>query len=363
MNTRATMVRLFAILLLCPFSSSAYGWVHRSEDGGQTWTRIRAGLELRDWYLVAGQWTVENNILYQNALNDCNVAFTARPVEVQDATFTVRTRITQVADGDILHWSGLSVGLPALTSPWSAGVLAGMRANGEVFLWSDGVTRISAVGAVGNTTQWQTLGIRVSGNSYTLLLNQSVLGTWTDSGNDYGSGYFTLATCKARGQFDDVTVTGGATFSDDFNIGNWKQGHRVQHIEWSRLEPGVAYANTSNAVFRTEDHGLTWTRMTGSADEDLFHYAMHVSRFGSGNVYVTQGSFYPPSFVTGVFVNGTGPLVPLGSPATEYYRSPLAEDALDQNVLYTSQFGVGPEIFTGPIPGALEVPRQYWQVR
>jgi len=329
------------------------GWLFRSPDGGATWTRVKEGLELRNWNIEAGQWYVANDAFTQYDTGSCSVRATVKDLLVHDATYTVRTRILAVSESNPAHWSGMAVGLPTVNTSWSDGILVGMRQNGEVFLWASGATRVSATAAVPNTAAYQTLGVRAEGDNYTLLLNGAELGTWTDPTSGWGDGYVCLATCKARADFDDLAVTGPPDFADNFNVGTWGNGYDLTKVAFSPTEPGVAYVLAGGeGIFRSADHGLSWSRITSSADENLYFYSLLASRHPGGNVYLTKGTFYPSaSFLTGVYSQDGTVFDQLGAPSTNYYRSPIAEDALRPNVLYTGEYGPGFLIYLGSVPG------------
>jgi photosystem II stability/assembly factor-like uncharacterized protein len=327
------------------------GWLFRSDDGGTSWTRIKEGLELRNWNITAGQWYVQSNHLTQYAINTCSVRASIRDLVTHDGTYEMRTRVTAVENGDTNRWCGMSICLPTLQSAWNDGVLVGMRRNNDCFLWAGGETKVDAPAAVSNAGNYQTIGVRVEGNTYTLRINGSDVGSWTDTAAQYGSGYVCVATCRARADFDDITVTGSQSFSDDFNIGNWGNGYSLSTVQFSPYEPGVVYLKGGEGVYRSEDSGLSWSRITTSADESFYFYSMLMSKHPSANVYMTKGTFYPPTFITGAFSQNGTVFDQLGETSNGYYRSPIAEDALQPNILYTGQYGPGFEVYIGDVPG------------
>lgn len=326
------------------------GWMYRSEDGGGAWDRIKEGLELRGWNILAGEWYVAGDKLVQNNWNGSERA-ALREFTAHDGTYEVRVRVTAVLDGNTQYWGGMSICRPSETSGWTQGVLVGMRRKGDVFLWADGSPRVYASNAVANASAYQTLGIGVDGDTYTLRLNGSELGSWTDPSSHWGTGSVCLCTSKARCDFDNLAVTGPPDAADDFNIGNWGNGYNLQEVAFSTTEPGVAYAHTSGeGIYRSADRGLTWERITSSDDENLYVYDILISRH-TGHLFATVGSFYPmPRFETRVYSPDGSRYEIVGSPATQSYRSPLAEDVAVADILYGCQYGPGFEAFTGVIP-------------
>ena len=325
------------------------GYVWRTTNGGASWTQTREGLFTPNWWADDGYWYCSGNVMRQWWMSG-GYALRLTDGTYGDGSYEARVRITDTLDGNTMKWAGFICGAPTEAGNHAAGgYLAGVRRNGELFLWNvvDG-TVISAPGFVADPMSWTTIRLEVSGWNFTLYANGDPAGAWTDAAHLYGDGHFKLVTSGSEASFDDVHIDSAADYDDAFSHGTFVGAHFACGIEFDPHAAGVCYLRTQwGGAYISEDSAATWRKITGQEDWKLFWY-FTPSRVRPGTAYVCSGYGYDWDVWVVTDLGDTWQRIGGTVGASLLY---IGEDRFDADRLYTGGYEVGALIYDGPIPG------------
>lgn len=272
------------------------GYIWRSTDAGATWTQIRDQMFYRHWRVGDGGWQVVNYVMQQWVAAYCSYRATIDNQMFGDGYYQCRMRVMSSANNDPTHWVGFMIRLATPDHNFGdSGWLVLVRKNGEVALYNkhDGSV-LSVPGAVADSTQWHTYRLNATGNTLEVLVDGQSVGTYVDANHRFdGAGYFGFTMCQASGEFDDLAINAGDSYTDGFDVPAAYGASTARWIACDPHNPGVfAVSTQGGGVWRTADHGATWQRITDTTGEGKVNYRPMISSAYSGNIYACRGSGY-----------------------------------------------------------------------
>jgi photosystem II stability/assembly factor-like uncharacterized protein len=331
-------------------SNRQYGYIWRSTDGGATWSHVRDRMFYQDWRIGDGEWYIINGAMHQRVRTICNYRVNLDQHTFGDGSYECRVRILGSNNDDMAKWAGFVIRMNDRDSHYGlSGWLVFMRRNGAVCLYNvtDGVMiNPDQAPVVADTSQWTTLRLVANGNAFELFVNGSSIGTYLDPHHRFdGPGYFGLATCQTESEFDDVNLQAGTTFTDSFTHSARYGASLARWLACDPHNPGVfALSSQGGGIWRSTDHGASWSRITPDSGEGLVNYRPIISSRLDGNIYACRGLGYAWT-IDNLHSAGTA-MQKLGQ-TLQYSSINVSEDPDDPQRLLAAVYAQGILIYSG----------------
>lgn len=286
------------------YATDAFAGVHKSIDGGLTWTSINVGIEARSGdarsHIPAFSVTIDPNspdVIWVGMQNSSEVY---RSVDggarwqrrgngiVERNAFTVRGITVQPGNSSVVYIAGELTAQDAAGRSMQ-GKLFGM-VRGAVYkstdagenwtaVWrGDNLARYVVIDPTNVNTVYVSTGIfdREAANARPEFNEPGGVGilkstdggaSWATINNGLGSLYVGSLVMDPRDPRRLLAGTGTDAYRDRAGIylttdggETWQYvgGQRIGSVEFSSSTPGVAYASGVNAFFRSSDGGRTW---------------------------------------------------------------------------------------------------------
>ncbi len=288
------------------YATDQFAGVHKSIDGGLTWSSINQGIEARSGeagdHIPAFCITIDPNnpdVLWVGVSNHNDVYRSAdggarwekrrNGIVETLGSFTVRGITVQPGDSNVVYIAG-EVWVQDEPGPAKQGKLFGL-ARGVVYKSSDGGQNWAAVWRGDNlaryvivdptnvNTVYVSTGIfdREAANARPEFNEPGGVGvlkstdggaSWTTINNGLDSLYVGSLVMDPRDPRRLLAGTGTDAYSGRAGIyltidggGSWQYvgGQRIGSVEFSAGNPSIVYASGVNAFFRSGDGGLTWS--------------------------------------------------------------------------------------------------------
>lgn len=334
------------------YVTDAFAGVHKSIDGGLTWSGINQGIEARSGdagdHIPAFSVTVDPNnpdVIWAGMNNSHDVYRSAdggarwerrRNGIVEVNAITVRGITVQPGNSNVVYIAG-ELPVPDATGRWMFGRLFSL-ARGVVYKSTDGgqnwaavwrgdhLARHVVIDPSNVNTVYVSTGIfdREAANSRPEFNEPGGVGilkstdggaSWTTVNNGLGSLYVGSLAMDPRDPRRLLAATGTDAYqgggiyltTDGGGVWQYVAGRVLGSVKFAASDPAVAYAAGVNAFHRSSDGGQTWTsylnrggRSWGPAGMSVgFPIDLHVdprdplrlfvNNYGGGNFLTTDG--------------------------------------------------------------------------
>ncbi len=331
-------------------SGGQNGYVWRSMDGGANWTHIRDGMFYGDWRIGHGYWRLVGGEMRQEQTCCGGYHVNLDGATFGDGVYECRIRILDSNEGQTQYWAGMLIRTASPDSQFTdSGWLVFMRRNGVIALWNvvdQTVINAAEVPIVSDTSQFVTIRLEANGNQFALYADDTLVGMYTDSNHRFdGPGYVALQTNRTQAAFDDLSITGGSSFSDSFDPATQFGAYWGRWVSADPHTPGrFAYATQWGGLWFSTDHGASWYRISTDAQGGYLHYRPLFSLLRGGNLYACSGTGY--SWRIHSYRDDGLTRQAVGQPLS-YSTWLLGEDPHDANRLYAALYDLGISVYEG----------------
>lgn len=288
------------------YVTDAFAGVHKSTDGGLTWTNINRGIDARSGpsgdHIPAFSVTIDpnnpdvvwvgmqnSNEVYRSADGGATWVKRGNGIVEPIGTFTVRGITVQPGNSDVVYIAGEitvknSAGsvIPGKLFDLVRGVVYKSRDGGQNWtaVWrGDNLARYVILDSMDANTVYVSTGIfdREAANSRPEFDDPGGVGilkstdggaSWTTINNGLGNLYVGSLAMHPRdprrllaGTGNDAYRRGGGIYLTTDGGRSWEYlgGQRIGAVEFSASNPNIAYASGLREFLRSDDAGQTWT--------------------------------------------------------------------------------------------------------
>jgi hypothetical protein len=199
------------------------------------------------WTKNSGTWAVETGEFSQS--DNTISAYASEPaLTIGDGVVKMDIKINSTYGTD--YWSGFSVRKTNPNDTYvQSGYLVYIRPNGKVGLYKNGSAWQEISTGFDPTAGFVTLKAELKGSQINVYVNDFPVLSRNDS--DFTSGYISPVTYFTHTHFDNITVSGGAGFSDNFTSGSDNQW--VKYAGTWAVESGeLSQSSTSGGALAGE---------------------------------------------------------------------------------------------------------------